>query len=191
MLNSNLLDQLSDRFLNDLRASQYYLGLSDREKNELEQRLNRDIAKGNRPLLPGADPADIKLVKELAQKELKTNLPPEITDILSEVDGFSENGVCLYGADQEPPDEGTYATTYATIVAENLSLWDGEPTLSDKYLFLGDSELSYFTFHLSTKQSISLSRASLEPDLTYRSLEDMVNHMLTLALSESSLTTSR
>ncbi|HXM01744.1 MAG TPA: hypothetical protein VN939_04025, partial [Chthoniobacterales bacterium] len=58
-LNTDLLSELSNLFVSDLRASQYYLQLSSDERTNLENRLARDAARGGRSLLPGALPEDI------------------------------------------------------------------------------------------------------------------------------------
>src|SRR5580700_889617 len=159
-LNTDLLSELSELFLNDLRASQYFLQLSSDERTNLEHRLAHDAARGNRPLLPGALPEDIEQTEQAAYDELEIELPVELREIFAEVDGFSENGVSLFGTDQDLPDEQAYGPT---IVAENLSLWSVMPETAGKFLFIGDSDLWYFGFDLGAKQYLVLSRISLAP----------------------------
>jgi hypothetical protein len=178
-----LLRELSDLFVGDLRASQYYQQLSPEDRTTLESRLARDEARGSRPLVPGALPEDIERTEQLARDELGMDLPPELRDIFGEVDGFSENGVSLYGTDQDLPDEQTYGPT---IIAENLSLWSAMPETAEKYLFIGDSDLWYFGFDLESNQFVVLSRSSLEPVYSFGSAADMVNDMLSQALRISS-----
>jgi hypothetical protein len=178
-LNTDLLSELSNLFVSDLRASQYYLQLSSDERTNLENRLARDAARGGRSLLPGALREDIKRTEQAAQDELGIDLPAELCDIFKEVDGFSENGVSFYGTDQDLPDEQAYGPT---IVAENLSLWSVMPETARKYLFIGDSDLSYFGFDLGSKQYVVLSRSTLEPVHAFGSAADMVNDMLNQAL---------
>ena len=178
-LNTDLLNELSELFVNDLRASQYYLQLSSDERTNLEQRLARDAARGGRPLLPGALPEDIERTEQAAQDELGIDLPAELRDIFTEVDGFSENGVSLFGTDQILPDEQAYGPT---IVAENLSVWSVMPETARKYLFIGDSDLWYFVFDLGAKQYVVLSRVTLSPVHVRASAADMVNDMLNQAL---------
>lgn len=174
-----LLRELSDLFVGDLRASQYYQQLSPEDRATLESRLARDAARGSRPLVPGALPEDIERIEQLAHDELGLDLPIELRDIFAEVDGFSENGVSLYGTDQDLPDEQTYGPT---IIAENLSLWSAMPGTAEKYLFIGDSDLWYFGFDLETGQFVVLSRSSLEPVQSFASAAEMVNDMLSQAL---------
>ena len=178
-----LLRELSDLFVGDLRASQYYQQLSPEDRTTLESRLARDEARGNRPLVPGALPEDIERTEQLAHDELGIDLPLELRDIFGEVDGFSENGVSLYGTDQDLPDEQTYGPT---IIAENLSLWSAMPETAEKYLFIGDSDLWYFGFDLESNQFVVLSRSSLELVHSFGSAAVMVNDMLSQALRISS-----
>jgi hypothetical protein len=178
-LNTDLLSDLSELFLNDLRGSQYYLRLSSDERTNLEHRLARDAARGSRPLLPGALPEDIERTEQAAHDELGIELPVELREIFAEVDGFSENGVSLYGTEQDLPDEQAYGPT---IVAENLSLWSVMPETARKYLFIGDSDLWYFGFDLGTKQYVVLSRSTLEPVHAFGCAAEMVNDMLNQAL---------
>lgn len=178
-LKTELLSELSDLFVSDLRASQYYQQLSPEDRTTLENRLARDAARGGRPLVPGALAEDIERTEQAADDELGIDLPTELLDILSEVDGFSENGVSLYGTDQDLPDEQSYGPT---IVAENLSLWSALSDTAEKYLFAGDSDLWYFAFDLESKQFVVLSRSTLEPVHSYGSAAEMVNDMLRQAL---------
>jgi hypothetical protein len=178
-LNTDLLNELSELFVNDLRASQYYLQLSSDERANLEQRLARDVARGGRPLLPGALMEDIERTEQAAQDQLGIQFPTELRDIFTEVDGFSENGVNLYGTDQDLPEEQAYGPT---IVAENLSVWSAMPETAKKYLFIGDSDLWYFTFELGSKRYVVLSRVTLGPVHVHASAADMVNDMLNQAL---------
>jgi hypothetical protein len=178
-----LLRELSDLFVGDLRASQYYQQLSPEDRTTLESRLARDEARGSRPLVPGALSEDIERTEQLARDELGIDLPLELRDIFGEVDGFSENGVSLYGTDQDLPDEQTYGPT---IIAENLSLWSTMPEITEKYLFIGDSDLWYFGFDLESNQFVVLSRSSLEPVHSFGSAAEMVNDMLSQALRISS-----
>jgi uncharacterized protein YneR len=186
-LNTDLLNELSELFLSDLRASQYYLQLSSDERTNLEHRLARDAARGSRPLLPGALPEDIEKTEQAVSDELGIELPADLREIFAEVDGFSENGVSLFGTDQDLPDEQTYGPT---IVAENLSLWSVMPETAGKYLFIGDSDLWYFGFDLTSKQYVVLSRVTMQPVHRFGSAAEMVNDLLQQALRIDSETDS-
>jgi hypothetical protein len=60
------------------------------------------------------------------------------------------------------------------------------PETTEKYLFIGDSDLWYFGFDLESNQFVVLSRSSLEPVHSFGSAAEMVNDMLSQALRISS-----
>lgn len=175
-LRTDLLQELSDLLVEDLRASQYYQQLSADERAALDGRLSAEATRGFRPLLPGALENDLDTTNSMAEDQLGIQIPTELFDVLKEVDGFSEQGVCLYFADQDFESFGT------SIVAENISLRSALPELADKYLFIGDSELWYFVWNIESNQYAALSRPTLEPVHYFDSVEDLVNDMLSTAL---------
>jgi hypothetical protein len=178
-LKTELLQELSNLFVQDLRSSQYYQQLSAEERNALERGLAREASRGGRPLVPGAHPDDLESVRSEAEDQLGIQLPPELLAVLESVDGFSENGVTLYGADQDPEHDQAYG---ASIVAENLCLWASMPELAEKYLFLGDSDLCYFAWEIESDRYAALSRSTLKPVHYFESIDGMINDMLSQAL---------
>jgi hypothetical protein len=178
-LRTELLQELSDLFVQDLRASQYYQQLSAEERNALEQRLADEASRGIRPLVPGAHPDDLETTQSEAEDQFDIQLPAELLAVLKVVDGFSENGVTLYGADQDPQHDQAYG---ASIVAENLCLWSTMPELAEEYLFLGDSDLWYFVWEIKSNRYGALSRSTLKPVHYFESIEAMINDMLVQAL---------
>src|SRR5580693_5342332 len=110
-LKTELIRELSDLFVGDLRAYQYYHQLSPEDRTTLENRLAQDAARGSRPLVPGALPEDIERTEQAARDQLGLDLPADLCNVLAEIDGFSENGVTLYGTDQGLPDDQAYGPT--------------------------------------------------------------------------------
>ena len=95
------LKQLSDLFVSDLHASQYYRNLTPAERADVDQRLARDAAEGFLPLVPGALEADLELLDEAIAERLGIDMPECVKDLLRQVDGFVENGTTLYSVDTE------------------------------------------------------------------------------------------
>src|SRR5260370_41521945 len=110
-LKTELLRELSDLFVGDLRASQYYHQLSPEDRTTLENRLAGDAARGNRPLVPAALPEDIERTEQTSHDGLGIGLPTALLEIFAEGDGVSGNGASLYGTAQDLPDEQTYGPT--------------------------------------------------------------------------------
>jgi hypothetical protein len=177
-LNEQLLRELSDLFLGDLRSSQYYQGLSTDDRAELEQQLARDAANGAHPLVPGASPDQIAKLRVQSETELGVTLPPSLLGVLTVVDGFVENGVSLYGADGDLDGE----ETVPGLIAQNLALWSSFPESAQKYLFVGDSELWFFAYDISNSTFVALSHSAMSPVHRFSGMEALVNDMLAQAL---------
>ncbi|HET9376063.1 MAG TPA: YrhA family protein [Chthoniobacterales bacterium] len=177
-LNQQLLRELSNLFLGDLRSSEYYRDLSADDRANLEKQLARDAANGRYPLVPGASPDQIAKLRAQSETELGVPLPSSLLGILTVIDGFVENGVSLYGADKDPNEE----ETVPGLVAQNLALWSAFPDSAQKYLFVGDSELWFFAHEIPTSTYVALSRSPICPIHRFSGIEALVNDMLAQAL---------
>jgi hypothetical protein len=176
--NEQLLRELSNLFLGDLRSSEYYRGLPADDRANLEKQLARDAANGQRPLVPGASPDQIAKLCAQAENELGLTLPSSIVQILTVIDGFVENGVSLYGVDRDPNEE----ETIPGLVAQNLALWSSFPESAQKYLFVGDSELWFFAYEIPTGTYVALSHSTIRAVHRFSGVEALVNDMLAQAL---------
>jgi hypothetical protein len=177
-LNDQLLQELSNLFLADLRSSEYYRSLSADDRANLEKQLARDAANGLRPLVPGASPDQIARFRTQSEAELGVSLPSSLLQTLSVIDGFVENGVSLYGVDQGPNEE----ETVPGLIAQNLALWSAFPDSAQQYLFVGDSELWFFAYEIPSSTYVALSRSPIRPIHRFSGIEALVNDMLAQAL---------
>ena len=177
-LNEQLLRELSDLFLTDLRSSEYYRDLPADDRERLESQLARDSANGLRPLVPGASPAQLAQLCAQSETELGVTLPSSLLRALAVVDGFVENGVSLYGVDKDPNEE----ETVPGLVAQNLALWSAFPDSAQKHLFVGDSEIWFFAYEIPTSTYVALSRSPIRPIHRFSGIEALVNDMLAQAL---------
>jgi hypothetical protein len=177
-LNDQLLQELSNLFLTDLRSSEYYRGLSAADRANLEKQLARDAANGLRPLVPGASPDRIARFRTQSETELGVSLPSSLLQTLTVIDGFVENGVSLYGVDQDPNEE----ETVPGLIAQNLALWSAFPESAQQYLFVGDSELWFFAYEIRSSTYVALSRSPIRPIHRFSGIEALVNDMLAQAL---------
>jgi hypothetical protein len=177
-LNQELLQELSQLFLSDLRSSAYYRALPADDQANLERQLTRDGSNGGLPLIPGASSDQIAKLSAQSESELGVNLPSSLRQILIVVDGFVENGVSMYGVDQEGAEE----ETVPGLVAQNLALWSAFPESAQKYLFVGDSELWYFAYEIATSTYVALSRSTIRPVHRFSGIEALINDMLAQAL---------
>jgi hypothetical protein len=179
-LNGKLLQELSNLFVSDLRASEYYRGLHPAERADLEDQLAQDTINGGRPLLPGATPDEVAKLSARTQTELGVSLPSSLVRVLTVVDGFVENGVAMYGVDQYSDDED--AGTVPGILAQNLALWSSFPESAHEFLFVGDSELWFFAYEIASTHYVAVSRSSGRPIHRFSGIEGLVNDLLAQAL---------
>jgi hypothetical protein len=177
-LNEQLLQELSDLFLSDLRSSKYYQELGEDDRVNLENQLAGDAANSRRPLVPGASPDQLAKLSARSEAELGVTLPSSLLGVLAVVDGFVENGVSLYGVDQDPDQE----EAVPGLVAQNIALWSSFPESTQKYLFVGDSELWFFAYEISTSTYVALSRSNIRIVHRFSGMEALVNDMLAQAL---------
>jgi hypothetical protein len=181
-LNKRYLKELSDLFVADLKGSDYYRNLSNAQQRVLEQRLAGEAAEGLFPLLPGADEEELRRLSKAIEEKLHVQVPEAVIDILRQVDGFSENGVSLFGVDGAMRDDKFESGP--GLLAENLVNWSGFPESAQKYLFIGDSDLWHFAIELETGHPVALYKATLKQAHRFSALEEMVNDMMQQALGD-------
>ncbi len=179
-LNTSYLQELSDLFVDDLKRSQYYRKLPEHERHDLDDQIEEEASQGHYPLLPGGDEEALERLSEAVRKELSIPLPSSFAHILSQVDGFVENGVSLYGVDAEFRDD--QFDSAPGLLAENLVKWSNFAEMIQKYLFFGDSDLWFFALELNTGRAVALQRSTLKPEHYFSAVEEMVNDMMRQAL---------
>jgi hypothetical protein len=103
-------------------------------------------------------------------------------EILRQVDGFTSNGVTLYGVDPELRED--QFDCGPGILAENKLKWLSFPDIAPKFLFLGDSDLWYFALELTTERAVALDSWTLQSAHYFQNTEEMVNDMLRIAIGE-------
>lgn len=181
-LNTRFLKELSDLFVDDLKRSEYYRTLPKDERRNLDDRLATDASEGLFPLLPGAEEAELQKLSQAIYEKLHTQLPATVADILRQVDGFSQNGVSLYGVDAEFRDD--QFDSGPGLLAENLVNWSSFPETVQKYLFVGDSDLWHFAVELATGDPVVLHKATLNQAHRFSTMKELVNDMMQQALGD-------
>ena len=180
-LKTEFLRELSDLLVSDLRSSLYYKQLSPAEQTSLEERLSEETAAGRLPLLPGAlNQTMLEETKQKCAEVLGIEIPDELLQVYARVDGFSENGVVLYGAEYEAD------TSWATVVNENSLLRDALPEIGEKYLFIGESDLCYYVLEPESGVYGVVSRDTYEPLDHFESVNEIINDMLAISLNKQS-----
>jgi len=182
-LNQRYLTELSDLFIEDLRQSEYYRKLSIAERNQLEARIEQEAGAGGRPLLPGATPTELAALAQAVKAGLGVELPLSLQNILGDIDGFAENGVTLYCVDPDFREDGFDAGP--GLLAENEAFWGRLPEAAGSYLFVGEADLWFFAFDLSTGGYVALDRHTLRLAHRFADAEEMINDMLSQSLLDT------
>ncbi len=181
-LNKKYLKELSERFVRDLRNSESYRNLSAEQRHELEIRLDRETVRGAYPLIPGATEHDLEKAAETLQSRLGIGLPGSLREVLRTIDGFIENGVVLYGVDHEIREDGF--DSGPGLIEETENLWASLPETAGRYLFIGDSDLWWFTCDYALGTFVVLSKDSLQPVFQFQDATELVNDMLRQTLND-------
>lgn len=91
----------------------------------------------------GAYKEEIDRLMEEANKKLKVEIPKEYLDILSKINGIEFNGFILYGIDEYLLEHKINQSIYG-LVDSNEIWYENEE--QKKYLFLGESNISWYVY---------------------------------------------
>ena len=125
------------------------------------------------PVNPGAPAEALSSWADRVREVLGVRPPREWLDILAQVDGLEWNGFILYGADREffaPPGE-----VYGLI--EQNEIWY-EVDSQRAYLFLGESNISWYVYQIKTGRYLELDNPSGEEMEAFPSCEALLEKLL-------------
>ena len=127
----------------------------------------------------GASKEEIdKLIVE-AKEKLSVEIPKEYLDILSKVNGIEFNGFILYGVDKYLLEHEMNQSIYG-LVDLNKIWYENEE--QKKYLFLGESNISWYVYEYKNKIFIELDNPSGRESNKFNSFYEMFNKLLVDAL---------
>lgn len=127
----------------------------------------------------GASKEEIdKLIVE-AKEKLSVEIPKEYLDILSKVNGIELNGFILYGVDKYLLEHEMNQSIYG-LVDSNKIWYENEE--QKKYLFLGESNISWYVYEYKNKIFIELDNPSGREINKFNSFYEMFNKLLVDAL---------
>ncbi len=128
---------------------------------------------------PGAPKEVISGWAARVQSTFGVRLPREWEGILLEANGFEWNGFILYGVDRELFDGLPYAV-YGLI--EQNEIWR-EPEGQRAYLFLGESNISWYVYEAASGRYMELDNPSGRETAVFRSGGEMLEKLLDDCLS--------
>ena len=129
----------------------------------------------NEEVNSGASKEEIaKLVAE-AKKKLNVEIPKEYLDIISKINGIEFNGFILYGVDSYLLEHQINQSIYGLLDSNQIWYENGE---QKKYLFLGESNISWYVYEYKNKRFIELDNPSGRESNKFNSFYEMFNKIL-------------
>lgn len=123
----------------------------------------------------GASKNEIKRLKLEAKSKLGFELPSEYLDIISKVNGLEFNGFILYGVDEYLLGSEINQNIYG-LIEYNLIWHENEE--QKKYLFLGESNISWYVYDIENKNFIELDNPSGEKIEKFNNFYEMFKKLL-------------
>lgn len=147
-------------------------------KDKLEEIVREKKTYGEE-INTGVTEEEVQLLLKKLKRELSVDLPNEYIDILKTVNGLEFNGFILYGVDQKllnnQPNEFVYG-----LVEYNKIWYENE--WQKQYIFLGESNISWYVYDLVECQYYELDNPSGEKCEVFSSLDCLVEKILCDAL---------
>ncbi|MDY5912271.1 MAG: YrhA family protein [Inconstantimicrobium porci] len=123
----------------------------------------------------GASKEEIARLIEEVNKKLNVEIPKEYLDIISKINGIEFNGFILYGVDEYLLEHQTNQSIYGLI--DSNQIWY-ENEEQKKYLFLGESNISWYVYEYKNKCFIELDNPSGRESNKFNSFYEMFNKIL-------------
>lgn len=125
--------------------------------------------------------SEVELVKfELSVKEkLQKDLPIEYSNVLKIVNGLEFNGFILYGIDEvlleKKPNQHING-----LISFNQIWYENED--QKKYLFLGESNISWYVYDTKNERYIELDNPSGREMIIFKKLDEILEKILSDSL---------
>ncbi len=123
----------------------------------------------------GASKEEIARLIEEANKKLNVEIPKEYLDIISKINGIEFNGFILYGVDEYLLEHQINQSIYG-LVDSNQIWYENEE--QKKYLFLGESNISWYVYEYKKKCFIELDNPSGRESNKFNSFYEIFNKIL-------------
>lgn len=128
----------------------------------------------------GANEEEIKIFYKEVKDEIKVDLPNEYVKILRTVNGLEFNGFILYGIDQYLLNKKQNQSING-LIGYNKIWYENE--WQKKYIFIGESNISWYVYDLAECKYIELDNPSGTENEMFSSIECMVEKLLSDALA--------
>ena len=147
-------------------------------QDKLEE-IKQVSVKFNDTLNDGITDKELEALISGVEKELQVSLPEAYIDVLKLINGLEFNGYILYGADKELL-ENIPNQRINGLIDNNKVWYDNE--WEKKYLFLGDSSISWYAYDVESGSYFELDKPSGDEMQEFSCFEEMLEKILTDAL---------
>ncbi len=138
--------------------------------------LKEEMAEFEEELNNGCSPENLKLFQDEVKQKFGYELPKEYIDFLGTINGFEYNGFIVYGVDDSISNEDNNQNVIGYI--DSNRVWY-ENEHQKKYMFLGDSHISWYCFDIERKAYVELDKPSGALSATYKSFDDLLSKVIT------------
>lgn len=125
----------------------------------------------------GATENEIEKLKNMGEEVLSIHFPIEYLNILKEINGLEYNGTILYGVDEKLLDNTNHIEQKINGAIENNEIWY-EVETNKAFVFLGESNISWYVYEISSKKFWELDLPSGSFIDSYEKFEDLFETML-------------
>ena len=123
----------------------------------------------------GASEKEIYELVTTAKEKWNMEIPQQYLDVLSRINGIEFNGFILYGIDEYLLDSEINQSIYGLL--ESNQIWY-ENEEQKKYLFLGESNISWYVYEHKSNSFIELDNPSGTESLKFNNFYEMFNKLL-------------
>ena len=146
--------------------------------DKLEE-IRQVSAKFGDTLNEGITDKELEALMSGVEEELQISLPEAYIDVIKCINGLEFNGFILYGADTEML-ENVPNQRINGLIDNNKVWYDNE--WEKKYLFLGDSSISWYVYEVENGRYLELDKPSGDEMQEFSCLDEMLKKILTDAL---------
>lgn len=127
----------------------------------------------------GASEVELAKFKLSVKEELQKDLPTEYSNVLKMVNGLEFNGFILYGIDEvlleKKPNQHING-----LISFNQIWYENED--QKKYLFLGESNISWYVYDTNNERYIELDNPSGQEMVIFKELDEILEKILSDSL---------
>ena len=147
-------------------------------KEQLKEIIREEQIYGEQ-INSGISENELKKFEVMVRTELNVDVPEEYAEILKVVNGLEFNGFIIYGVDSNIIASQQNQRIYGLI--ENNKIWY-ENEWQKKYIFLGESNISWYVYDLSFHKYLELDKPSGNQVEIFENIDSMLEKIFTDAL---------